>query len=169
MRHTGRLFIVSWIFILLFSMMIGGSGDGGNGNGNGGGDGETGIDNGNDGGGEGGGIGDDHGETPATATLVDPNSTTLGNLEGVGDVDVFRIDLPSDGTLTVSTMGTTDTVGTLLDASEEFLGKDDDSGDVPNFEISQTLSAGTYFVVVEGFSRSTTGSYTFVSIFVPSE
>ena len=42
----------------------------------------------------------------------------------------------------------------------EVLARDDDGGDGYNFRIAHTVSAGTYYIKVEGYDASTTGSYT---------
>ena len=43
---------------------------------------------------------DDHGDTRATATVVQAPSTTAGDLEEAGDRDWFRFELPGAGRLT---------------------------------------------------------------------
>ena len=109
----------------------------------------------------------DHGDLFVTATLVPPNSTSLGNLAFRGDVDAFRIDLLVAGTLTVQTSGNTDTLGTLTDARGFVIAVDDDSGIGRNFFISAFLPPGTYFIEVQGAGCCTTGPYLFVSSFTP--
>lgn len=106
--------------------------------------------------------GDDYGNTCATAHSVTMNSSTNGNLETGGDVDAFAITMASAGTLSVTTTGTTDTYGTLLDANCNPLQTDDDSGTDYNFAISTTVAAGTYYVEVSGYDASITGAYTLV-------
>ena len=102
---------------------------------------------------------DDHGNDRITATFVDVPSSTSGEVEVSGDVDVFRFHLSQASRLEVRTTGSTDTFGTLYrDGSE--VDADDDGGTDFNFLIGVPAApAGTYYVEVKGFS-ATTGSYT---------
>ena len=102
---------------------------------------------------------DDHGDDPATATVVTIPSTTAGEL-GLGDRDYFRIDIIRAGILTFETTGSTDTYGTLHDGDGTVLEEDDDRGPRPtNFGISDVLLfEGTYFVEVKEV-RGVTGAY----------
>ena len=102
---------------------------------------------------------DDHGDDPATATVVAIPSTTAGEL-GLGDKDYFRIDIIRAGILTFETTGGTDTYGTLYDGDGTVLEEDDDRGPRPtNFGISDVLLfEGTYFVEVREV-RGVTGAY----------
>ena len=103
--------------------------------------------------------GDDHGNTRSTATSVAAPSSTAGTLTA-GDVDYFTVTVSQPGTLTVNTSGTTDTYGTLEDASGGTLATNDDGGSGTNFRLSSAVSAGTYYVRVAGYDSATTGSYT---------
>ena len=103
---------------------------------------------------------DDHGNTPGQATVVTASSSTAGRLERAGDHDYFRVTLSSPGTLTVSTTGTTDTVGELQTATGTRLASNDDTVGL-NFQLQQQLSAGTYYIQVRGYGNST-GAYTLV-------
>ena len=109
---------------------------------------------------------DDHGNTPATASLINPNSTTSGNLEVSGDEDLFRIDIPAGavGALRVWTTGEMDTLGTLVDSAGQTIVENDDAGDALNFSLVQNVSVGTYYVRVQNY-RASTGSYQIVSSF----
>ena len=80
------------------------------------------------GGGGGGGGGspsqDEHGNTPAQATLVtlDPTRTASGRrrqINTAADVDYFSVDVPHAGVLVVETSGPTATVGTVWQAGAE--------------------------------------------------
>lgn len=103
---------------------------------------------------------DDHGNTIATATSLAVNGSVTGNLEKGGDVDVFRIQVPSAGTLVVQSSGSTNVVGTLLNASGTVLSTNDDGAGAPNFRVTRTLAAGgTYYVRVSGKTTTTTGGY----------
>ena len=93
--------------------------------------------------------GDDHGNTRSTATSVAAPSSTAGTLTA-GDVDYFTVTVSQPGTLTVNTSGSTDTYGTLEDASGGTLATNDDGGSGTNFRLSSAVSAGTYYVQSKG-------------------
>ena len=104
---------------------------------------------------------DDHGDTRATATVVQAPSTTAGDLEEAGDRDWFRFELPGAGRLTVQTTGRTDTFGRLFRGrSSTPEGEDDDGGSGNNFRITADARAGTWYVEVRGFDYNSTGAYT---------
>ena len=103
---------------------------------------------------------DDHGDTPATATVV-RSGTTTGILERSGDLDYFRFILRTGGLLRVYTTGDTDTYGTLIQTGSSFPLVDDESGAGANFLIQVSAArAGSYHVEVRGYRPSETGSYT---------
>lgn len=103
---------------------------------------------------------DDHGNTTATASTLAVNSSAVGNLERGGDLDVFRIQAPASGSLVIQSTGSTDVVGTLLNASGTVLSTNDNGAGTPNFRLTRTLTAGgTFFVRVSGKTTSTTGGY----------
>lgn len=105
---------------------------------------------------------DDHGDSMATATVVLQNSITQGNIGTPGDADFFRINVTAAGTLAVYTTGTTDTYGTLFDASGLQLESNDDA-ETANFRISRVVTPGTYYVRVAHSNLSGgTGSYQLV-------
>ena len=110
------------------------------------------------GGGDGGNRSDDHGDTPSTATGVALPSTTSGRIDPVNDRDYFRIEMPNSGTVVIESLGGSDTVGTLFDASGDRMAQDDDGGEWLNFLIERTLDEGTYYVRVDSF-WGTTGRY----------
>ena len=111
-------------------------------------------------GGDGGGNSDDHPNTRPLATRLTPGSSLAGQIETGGDVDYFKVQVGQAGTLTVHTTGRLDTKGTLENNAGSALETDDDGGDGNNFRIERAVSAGTYYVKVEGFNSSRTGSYT---------
>ncbi|MCB4766313.1 MAG: pre-peptidase C-terminal domain-containing protein, partial [Sulfurovum sp.] len=114
---------------------------------------------------------DDHGNNGAKATLIEPTSTTQGNLETTRDEDWFKVVIPSGGgTLTVYTTGSTDTYGSLSDGNSHYFTSDDNGGTGNNFRISQSVTAGTYYVAVVRSldSSSETGPYTLISEFTPA-
>ena len=57
---------------------------------------------------------DDHGNSNSTATHVDLNTSVSGSIDPSGDIDVFRVDIRSEGDLTVYTTGNLDTTGRLV-------------------------------------------------------
>ena len=104
---------------------------------------------------------DDHGDTPATATVVPLPSSTGGSLERGGDRDWFRIDLGAKGVLRVLTRGPTDTYGTLTRAGGDLRREDDDAGPGENFQLLVIeAEPGVYHVEVRGVDSATTGVYT---------
>ena len=104
---------------------------------------------------------DDHGDSPAAASVVPAPSSTGGTLERNGDSDWFRIDLATDDALRVRTTGPTDTYGRLSVAGSDFRREDDDSGTDSNFEILVLeAQAGTWYIEVSGADTETTGAYT---------
>ena len=102
------------------------------------------------------GIGQDPENTLDGATPVDLGSSTDGSL-AEWDTDYFRVEMSNAGTLTAYTTGSTDTYGSILDSSGNVLDDDDDDGEGWNFRVSASVSAGTYYIQVEGFE---TGDYT---------
>ncbi|MYF92247.1 MAG: hypothetical protein F4184_09140, partial [Gemmatimonadetes bacterium] len=104
------------------------------------------------------GIGQDPDNTLEGATPVDLGSSTDGSLSE-RDVDYFRVEMSNAGTLTAYTTGRVDTEGAILDSSGNVLDRDDDGGEGSNFRVSVPVSAGTYYIRVEGWG-SATGDYT---------
>ena len=87
-------------------------------------------------------------------------SSRSGQLETGGDVDYFRVQVAASGELIVHTTGRLDTKGQLEDSAGAVLARDDDGGNGYNFRIAHAVSAGTYYLKVEGYDASTTGRYT---------
>lgn len=103
---------------------------------------------------------DDHGNTIAASSTLEINQTVTGILETGGDRDVFKVQAGAAGTLTIQSSGTTNVVGTLLNASGTVLSTNDDGAGTPNFRLTRTLTAGgTYYVRVSGKTTTTTGGY----------
>jgi len=105
---------------------------------------------------------DDHGDDCSTATPVSLYSPLSGSIETAGDIDYFRVDVTSSGTLTVYTTGSTDTYGIIQDMLGILVTDDNDSaGDYSyNFFISQYVGAGTYYLGIMGGVSGATGNYT---------
>ncbi|MCB4776441.1 MAG: fibrobacter succinogenes major paralogous domain-containing protein, partial [Sulfurovum sp.] len=116
-------------------------------------------------------LSDDHSNRIDTATSIDLNSTTLGHINKVGDVDWFKIVIPRTGTLVVETTDTTDTKGYLYNASGVQLASNDNiSSSNHNFKISKFITvAGTYYVKVRHSGTTGTGIYALVSHFIPND
>ena len=109
-------------------------------------------------------IGDDHGDTRATATVVDLNSETAGYLAH-GDQDYFRFDVAERGTLSLSTQGDVDTNGSFHSDSVDY-GSQGHGGQGRNFAFPTTVDPGTYYLLVWGGFNGPAGAYTLVSSFV---
>ncbi len=62
---------------------------------------------------------DDHGNTCSTATSVILNSTRGGIIETAGDIDYFRVDVTSSGTLSVYTTGQSSGTGSYKKKDEQ--------------------------------------------------
>jgi hypothetical protein len=105
------------------------------------------------------GIGDDHGDTTLMSTKVAVPSSTAGTLGGNNDRDVFQFTLTQAATVTIRTTGSVDTYGTLVNATGRVLAEQDDYGTSLNFRIRRSLSAGTYFIAVEGYDGTEQGAY----------
>ena len=100
-------------------------------------------------------------DTSSSALTVRVNSSVTGTISEPGDVDYWRINVPSAGQLVVETTGTTDTYGVLEDSAGNKLDEHDDQS-VPanlNFKIEWTVTAGTYYIRVSAY-RDRTGDYT---------
>lgn len=108
--------------------------------------------------GSGQGTGDDHGNTLASATPVSLPSTTSGTINTGTDLDFFRFTLTTARTVTLLSTGSLDTYATLYNQNGSILTEADDDIDL-NFNITQTLPAGTYYLSVEGYSSSDIGAY----------
>ena len=100
-------------------------------------------------------------------TTVALNTNTAGNLAQPREFDYFRLTVESPGTLTVETLGITDTYGFLLGTDGTQLAENDDGGSRINFRIVHRVTAGTYYVAVRGYSILTTGPYTLSVRFTP--
>ena len=111
---------------------------------------------------------DDHGDARATATAVELNRPISGDLETQWDIDYFRFEINSAGTITAFTSGDTDTLGTLQNDSGNLqnnsgnvVATNDDSGSRRNFLITRDLNPGTYYIAVSNFLNKATGPYSF--------
>ncbi len=102
---------------------------------------------------------DDHGTSCSSATTINAMSSTMGSLESGGDVDYFRVVVPSSRWLKVYTSSSIDTYGQLLDSNCNPIFADDDSGQDRNFRFHRSVGAGTYYISVRHYSSAGTGNY----------
>ena len=101
-----------------------------------------------------GGCGDGEHDLPFTAASISPGDTVAGAVDEVGDVDYWRVAIPSQGTLTAETTGNADTVGALENERGITLATNDDGGAGLNFRIERDVDAGTYFIRVAAAETS---------------
>ena len=95
---------------------------------------------------------DDHGDSLGDAMAVVVNTSgAQGRMDSLADVDFFEFTVSGDGDVVIESAGNMDTVGWLLDGSGVELQFDDDGGDGFNFRLAIHMSAGTYYVRVEGY------------------
>ena len=106
-----------------------------------------------------GSCGDGHQDVPETAATMAATDERAAAVDEWGDVDYWRLDIPSAGSLIVETIGDTDTVGALENADGRELATDDNSGAGNNFRIRAFVKAGAHFVRVRG-AGDATGDYT---------
>ena len=108
-------------------------------------------------------------DTRSSAATARVNSSVSGTISPAGDVDYWRINVPTAGQLVVETTGATDTVGELQDSAGNLIEEHDDQ-DVNtnrNFKIERAVAAGTYYVRISAF-RNSTGNYTLQVRHVPT-
>lgn len=106
---------------------------------------------------------DDHGNDLANATPISLNSSTEGVIEEAGDLDVFSLEIPVLGALTLYTTGNINAVGRLLDSHGQLIAESDSDAS-GNFRLVSSVFEGTVYVEVSAASEST-GSYQLVAAF----
>ena len=106
------------------------------------------------GGGDAGASRDDHGNTPAQATVVSLGAQEPGQIDTVDDIDYFTVPLPYAGVLMVETTGPTATVGTVWQHGVELTGADSDDGQ-QNFQLSVPVEADPVVIAVAGKGQQT--------------
>lgn len=104
-------------------------------------------------------------DTIGTAQDVSLNSRFNGSINPAGDVDHLRLTINQPGELTLTSEGTTDTYGFLLNASGSTLASNDDYGSSTNFRIVANVSPGTYYLKIRHYSSTRTGAYVAVNSF----
>jgi hypothetical protein len=94
-----------------------------------------------------------------------------GGINPVGDYDVFKVTLPSNGILTTYTEGNTDTFGHLLTSACGTMVENDDRDQIDtNFFIQENLDAGTYYIRVRHWDETNgTGEYRLYVDFAPDD
>jgi metacaspase-1 len=105
---------------------------------------------------------DDHGNTIATAKalpLVNNAGSLPGEIEKGADVDYFKIVVPIAGTLSLSTTGSTDTSGILVNSAGAALARNDNGTD-KNFSMSYAAKPSTLYLAVRHASATGVGPYT---------
>jgi hypothetical protein len=110
---------------------------------------------------------DDHGNSAASATPLNPNCTLNARLENAGDEDWFRLTPTESGTLNVFTTSSIDTYGYLIDTSGSVLIQNDDANSRLDFAFAYVVQPGTYYVRVRHYSSQGTGAYTLTVQFSP--
>ncbi len=101
--------------------------------------------------------------TSSSSTFISsiPYTSSGFSLSSSQDIDCFSFTLNSERSVTISTTSSIDTVGGLYTSGGSLIEENDDVSDSnSNFEISRTLSAGTYYVEVSEFFGDT-GPYIF--------
>ncbi len=107
---------------------------------------------------------DDHGNTPATATLITLGTSISGRIDPGDDMDVFEIDLSQATGVTdvwAYTTGEVDTVGGLYDSEGTLLLFNDDGSHREgsrNFDLRRIVPPGVYYVVIVSW-RPIPGEY----------
>ena len=89
---------------------------------------------------------DDHTALTASATLL--TGSASGRLGSVGDADLFKIVVEQAGTLSVTSEGPTDVLGTLETGDGSIIAVNDDGGARYNFLLEQAVTPGTYYLRV---------------------
>ena len=101
------------------------------------------------------------GGTQAPQELEINGAEVQGEINPAGESDLYTFRVPTAGTYTIETSGTTDTFLSLFgpDSETTLVAEDDDSGPETLSLLVQTLVVGQYFVRVRHFSSTRTGPY----------
>ena len=104
---------------------------------------------------------DDHSDLIYLGTPLAANGSAQGALTRDGDLDAFVIDVPTAGTLTVSSSGGTDVMGALYDSNGDEIGFNDDVAypDNLNFALARPVVAGRYYLSIVGYDTTARGAY----------
>ena len=108
-------------------------------------------------------IADDHGNERASATRATSGTAIDGNIETGDDEDYFSIQVTGTNdlvTLTATTTGMTNTIGTIYDSRGNQLATDDNSGEDMNFDVSAKIPGpGSTFYIKVASEGTATGEY----------
>jgi hypothetical protein len=98
------------------------------------------------------------GATTASATVltVNPRRRTPASIGKIGEEDLFKFTVTSEGRHVIDTRGPTDVVMKLFGPNSEtaLIAEDDDSGVETNARIAASLIQGDYFVQVRHYNRA---------------
>ena len=100
--------------------------------------------------------GDDHGDTPGASTVLPLDTRATGKIQPAEDVDAFRIDIAASMDMRISTSGSADTTGELLDSGNDVVVTATMGGVGSNFRIERCLEPGIYYLLI---SASDAGAY----------
>lgn len=100
--------------------------------------------------------GDDHGDTPGASTVLPLDTRATGKIQPAEDVDAFRIDIAASMDMRISTSGSADTTGELLDSGDDVVVTATMGGVGSNFRIERCLEPGIYYLLI---SASDAGAY----------
>lgn len=97
---------------------------------------------------------DDHGDSFVCASAITVGGTSVSgeitSTMSTDDLDIFTFELSAAATVSIESAGSTDVEAGLYESDGDLLESDDDSGSSTNFLIVRALSAGRYYVRVEG-------------------
>jgi hypothetical protein len=104
---------------------------------------------------------DDHGDSFLCATPITVGGSSasgeITSTSSVDDVDMFVLTLTSSATVTIASSGGGYVGGSLYDGSGSLITSDNTGWSAANFSITQSLSAGTYYIEVTGPDSATYG------------
>ena len=101
--------------------------------------------------------GTDQGKIPADAVPLAVDTQVEGIIGPAGDMDLFKLELPTQTDIAMYTSGNVDTIGRLLDYRDVQITSSDDSSmseGQSDFFIGEILGPGTYYVEVRGYDDS---------------
>ena len=104
---------------------------------------------------------DDHGNSFLCATLITVGGSAasgeITSTETMDDVDMFVFTLSSSATVIIASTGGEQVGGSLYDSSGSLITSNNTGWSASNFSITQSLSAGTYYIKVTGPDDSSYG------------
>ncbi len=105
---------------------------------------------------------DDYGATPDSSGSLAIGSSLEGNIESLGDLDWFKVELEADKYYNFELTGTTleDSFLALKEANGNIISTDDDGGDGFNSRIIiSPESSGTFYLEASAYNNERTGTY----------